>query len=78
MNLSTTKQHIISAVTTFISTFVVFASFQINQPGFIFTKEGFASLIISALVVSVRAIIKLITEWHFGTPVVSPTSTPQV
>ena len=60
------KRHLISAFTTFISTFLVSMSLAITSESFTFSKEAILSIAVSAIVAGVRGIAKLIIEWNTG------------
>lgn len=61
------KRHLISALTTFGSSFILFLSFSIQDPSFPFTKGAIASAVVAALVASVRAVAKYFIEQSTGT-----------
>ena len=63
----TLKRHLISAGTTFISTFLVTIAVAISSTGYTFTKEALLSLGVAGVVAGARAIAKLIIEWNTGT-----------
>lgn len=56
------KRHLVSALITFGSTFLVTLSLSVGADGFTFTQESLVALFISALVAGVRSVAKLIIE----------------
>jgi hypothetical protein len=60
------KRHLISALTTFGSTFLVTIALVVNNSEFTFSQEAVVALIVSASVAGVRSLAKLVIEWNTG------------
>lgn len=60
------KRHLISAGTTFISTFLLTIAMVVKDPSFTFTQEAIFALAFSAILAGVRGVAKLIIEWNMA------------
>lgn len=58
------KRHLISALTTFSSVFLVTFSFAISSNEFTFSQETLVAVALSALIAGVRGVAKLVIEWN--------------
>jgi hypothetical protein len=61
------KAHIVSILTTFVSTAVFFMAVEVSSPDFVFSKDTLAVLGASALIAGVRQVAKLIVTYYQGT-----------
>lgn len=62
-SMSNLKQHILSALVTFVTVFAVTIAFAIQVPDFSFTKESLIAVSLAGITAGVRAVAKFITEW---------------
>lgn len=60
------KRHIVSALTTFGSTFLVTLALIIGNDAFTFSQEALLAGLLSALVAGVRSLAKVVIEWNTG------------
>ena len=67
----TFKEHLVSAGVTFITAFVSIIALSLQSPDFQYSKSSIVALGISAIVVGIRALAKLVLSWTTGyTPTV--------
>lgn len=58
------KRHLISAATTFVSTFVAIFALAFSADSYTFTEEALVATAVSALIAATRALAKLVLEWY--------------
>jgi hypothetical protein len=56
------KRHAISALITFVATFLLVVSFELKNPEFIFSTYSLKALVLSGLIAGVRAVAKIVYE----------------
>lgn len=62
--MTTFKRHLISAVTTFVSTFLAVFALAVSSEAYTFTQDALLATALSALIAGTRALAKLVVEWY--------------
>lgn len=59
---TTFKEHLISAVITFVATFFLMMSLMISDANFTWSKESFQALVVACAISATRTVAKIIYE----------------